>query len=436
MRYISTNGTSVADLRTAVTQSFAPDGGLYLPERIPLIPRAYFNNIEEMNAREIAYVVVTSLLGGETDAARLKAVIDGTFTFNMPMRHLRDGVDVLELFDGPTLAFKDISAKFIAEFLRMFPSDDSRRHLCLVATAGNTGAAIANAFVHNRDYDVAVMFPRGSLSRSQQAQFTTVGDNIHAIEVGGSVGQCKQMTREAMSDPDVAAKFLPICVNTHNVLRILPQVAFFFYAYSRLKASGAGADGFTVSIPCANLSNLVAAVMAKRMGLPIGRIIAACNANDDFVRVLDGELLPGSVNSNSRPTLAWAMDSGYPTNLCRIMALYDGNIDAVRRDVVAVSVTDTEIADTINSELDRSGYLADPHTAVALAALERLDSDAGSRSVVLATAHPAKSLDKMTAVTGRAVELPLQLTRFMVKGSAPIKLPPTYHALKKFLLKI
>jgi len=436
MRYISTEGKSIVDLRGAVMKCFAPDGGLYMPEQISQIPRAYFNNIDEMNIREIAYVVVTTLLGGQIEAAKLKSIVDGTFTFNMPLKSLRRGLDVLELFDGPTLAFKDIGARFIAEFISHFPSHDGRRHLVVVATTGNTGAAISNAFAQRKEYDVVVLFPRGSLSRAQQAQFTTLGSNIHAIEVSGSICQCKQLVRDVIADGELAASFIPVSVNTTNILRLLPQVVFFFYIYSCLKARGDAADGFTVSIPCANLSNLVAAIMAKRMGLPVGTIVAACTSNDDFVRVLSGELAPGKVHSNSRATLAWAMDSGYPTNIGRILWLYGGSVEAARRDIVAVSVSDDEISGTINAELETSGYMADPHTAVGLAALSVCDTDDSKPAVAIATAHPAKSLDIMTTITGRAVELPLQLTRFMARGAAPVKLPPTYAALKKYLMKI
>ncbi len=436
MRYISTHGKSTADLRGAVAQCFAPDGGLYMPENIPLLPKAFFNNIEEMNVREIAYVVVTTLLGADFDAAGLKAVVDATFSVPMPVKDLRDGLSVLELHGGPTLAFKDFGARFLAELITRFPVNDGQRHIDLVATTGNTGAAIANAFAQKKNHDVVVLFPRGALTRSQQAQFTTLGPNIHAVEVGGTISQCKRLVVEAVSDSELSSLFVPVCVNTSNILRLLPQVVFFFHIYSRLKASGTHAENFNVAVPCGNLSNLVAAVMAKRMGLPIGKIVAACTANDDFVRVMAGDLAPDKVNVNSRHTLAWAMDSGYPTNLWRVLSLYGGDIEAARRDIAAISVSDDEIAGAITRELELSGYMADPHTAVALAAIDEAALPAGSHNVALSTAHPAKSLDTMTAITGRAIELPLQLTRFMTKGVVPAKLPPTYAALKKYLMKL
>ena len=440
MIYISTSGLHTATLRQATTNAIAPDGTLYLPESIPTIPKALFNNIEDMKLREIAYVVVSSLLGTDIDPAKLKQVVDSTFNFPMPVKQLRHGIEMLELFDGPTLAFKDVGARFLAEVFRMSGSDGATGAVALTATTGNTGAAVATAFSGLKDTPVAILFPRGALSRQEQAQLTTVSPNIHPIEVSGTISQCKQMVREAMSDDTLKSRFTPICVNSHNILRIIPQVVFFFYAYARLKKRyGQDADGFMVSVPCGCLSSLTAAIIAKRMGLPMGRIIAGCNANDDFVRVLSGELSPDKVNHASRPTLAKAMDTGFPTNLYRVLRLYNNDLAAARRDITAVSLSDEDIAATIVAEFSRSSYMCDPHTATALGAYLRektLGNLTSAPVVVMATAHPAKSLDSMTAITGRAVELPLQLTRFMSKGVVPLKIPPTYPALRKFITSL
>lgn len=444
MRYISTSGQTTTDLRGATLHCIAPDGSLYLPESIPVIPRAFFNNIEEMNLREIAYVVVSSLIGDSIERAQVKEIVDRTFTFPLPMRRLGESTEVLELFEGPTLAFKDIGAKFLSSVLDVMRGHGhhaGHRVVNLVSTTGNTGAAIANAFASSKDADVVILFPRGALSRAEQAQFTTLGANIHAIEVGGNITQCKQLVKEALRDQTLAQSITPVCVNTHNILRIIPQAVFYFYAYSQLKKKyGRLADGFTAAVPCGCMSSLTAAVIAKRMGLPLGRIVAGCNANDDFVRWLNGEITAERLHTASRPTLAKAMDTGTPTNLQRLSALYKGDLHAIRSDIYASSADDDEIASTINDELERSGYLADPHTACALSALRAL-RDGGSSAnntpaVVLATAHPAKSLDVMTAITGRAVELPLQLTRFMTKGTPPAKIPPTYQALRRILAQL
>ena len=433
MRYVSTTGKYSADLRGAAANCFAPDGSLYIPERIPVIPRALFNNIEEMKMAEIAYVVVTSLLGDDISPTELKRVVDATFRHDFPVKHLAENMEVIELFDGPTMAFKDISAHFMANLMDPAVDVDGKPRVALVATTGNTGAAVANAIAPHKGLHVAVLFPKGALNRRQQAQFTTLGPRVHAIEVAGDISRCKQMVREAMADETLAQSITTSCLNTSNYLRIVPQVVVFFYAYSRLKAKF-GADrarGFSPAIPCGNLSSLLSAVIAKRLGLPMGKILAGVSANDDLVRVLAGELAPDKVNSNSRATLAKAMDSGFPTNLRRILALYGNDIVRMGDDMAAFSISDDEIADIIR-RYEGAGYVADPHTAVAIGAAER---GAGQR-MVFATAHPAKSLDTMTAITGRSFELPLQLTRFMTKPEAPVKLPPSYAALRKYLLKI
>ena len=434
MKYISTGNTSTVSIREATLKCFAPDGGLYLPERLPIIPRALFNNIAEMSLTEIAYVVTNTLLGDEVESWKLKSVVETTFNFPIPLKTLHDHTSVLELFHGPTLAFKDISARFMALAMNIEKISAAQPMTILTATTGNTGGAIANAFAGMKNARVLVLYPRGAMSRSQLAQFTTIGRNVYPFEVNGSISQCKRMVREACEDSELAETTMPVCVNTQNIIRLLPQIVYFFYAYAQLKKAGCDADGFTVALPCGNLSNLTSAIIAKRMGLPIKHIVGGCNANDDFVRVIRGELNPDKVNVNSRQTIANAMDSGYPTNLHRVLFLYKNNLDALRADIDVYSLNDEEIAQTVINCLDSYGYLCDPHTAVALGALQK--SGTNNTSVVLATAHPAKSLDTMTEITGRAVELPLQLTRFMSKQTASAKLPPTYAALKKYILNL
>jgi threonine synthase len=432
MNYVSTNGTYTTDLRNAVGKCFAPDGSLFMPERLPVIPKAYFNNIEQMSLTEIAFVVANTMLGEEIDSTTLKKVVEKALNFKMPLVEISNGAHVLELFHGPTLAFKDVSARFMANLLIEKSPAASQKLTVLVATTGNTGAALANAFAGPNNINVIVLFPRGSLSRTQLAQISASGKHITAVEVSGSIAKCKALVREAMADESLQAIMPVVCVNTHNVLRILPQIAYFFYAYAQLKLTNPKHSEMVVALPCGNLSNLTSAVMAKRMGLPISHIVAGCSANDDFVRVLEGSLDPNKVNTSSRPTLAKAMDSGYPTNLPRVLYLYNNSIENMRKDISAYSVSDDEIADTMVNELVASGYMCDPHTAIAVAAAHKYGCNAAT--VIAATAHPAKSLDVMTAITGRAVELPLQLTRFMAKPEPPVKLAPTYQALRKLIL--
>lgn len=433
MRYISTSGQSVTDLRGAIMHSIAPDGSLYLPESIPHLPKAYFNNIEQMSLKEIAYVVVTSLLGTDVDSAALKKAVDAAYDFPMPLKKMADGTHVLELFEGPTMAFKDAGARFLAEFSNVYHKSTSRPIVGLMATTGNAGAAMANAFATHRDKRLVILFPRGSVSRMQIAQMSAAGPHVKVVEVDGPMSACRQIIKDAMADQQLSSLSMLININSVNIMRIIPQVVFPFYAYARLKASGINPDGMTYAFPCGGLSNLTAAIIAKRLGLPLGHIVAGFNANDDFVRVANGQLSLDKLNTSSRPTLAHAMDSGLATNLRRVLTLYNNNLDELRKDISAVSLSDTEIADEIRGAMEK-GYIPDPCTAVALGALKRSNPDANKPRLVLATAHPAKSLDVMTQVTGRAIELPLQLTRFMGKAPMTMKIPPNYKALKRVLL--
>ena len=431
MRFISTSGNYEVDLRQAALHCFAPDGTLYLPKSLPRIPRALFNNIGEMTLDEVGYVVMNTLLYRDLSSADIKDVVEMALNFPIPMVNISANLGVLELFHGPTLAFKDVSARFLAALLQKWDKMRTQRFQVLTATTGNTGGAIANAFAGMGRVEVMVLYPRSALSRLQSAQFTTIGRNIHAVEVSGTIAQCKKMVYQACCDHTLDGEVIVTCANTQNILRILAQIVPFFWAYAQLKAVNLPADGFNVAIPCGNLSNLVSAVLAKRMGLPIGKIIAGCNANDDFVRLLHGEITIDKVNANSRRTLASAMDTGYPTNIHRILALYNNDLAALRADIEAYAISDDVIAEMVVSSHDELHYEADPHTAVALAAAAQSPSD--GYSVVMATAHPAKSLDTMTAITGRAVELPLQLTKFMGRPIPPIKIAPSYQAFRKLL---
>ncbi|MDO4318933.1 MAG: threonine synthase [Bacteroidales bacterium] len=433
MLYISTSGKDKTDLRGAVKCCYAPDGGIYLPERLPVIPRAYFNNIAEMSLTEIAYVVANMLLGDEIDAGTIKSVVDRAFDFDIPLRQLPSGVHVLELFNGPTHAFKDISARFMSALLQTHARISGVHPVVLTATTGNTGEAIADAFAGIEGVDTVVLYPQGAMSRSELSRFAAMGAGVHVVEVAGTIDQCKTMVRQVVTEHNATGKIRLLTANTHNVVRLLPQIVYFFHACARLAAAGHRPDGFSVAIPCGNLSNLTSAVMARRMGLPMGRIVAGCSANNGFARVLDGTLAPGDVSHISARTLARAMDSGYPTNLPRLLALYKGDLQAMRRDISAASVSDEQIRDTIRHADMAESYLLDPHTAVAYAALRSIP-DSGTHEVVLATAHPAKSAATVSQILGREIE-PLPMPACCNGAHAPrtAKTAPTAAALNRYI---
>lgn len=388
MLYNSTSGQYAADLRGAITKCFAPDGSLYLPATINPIPQALFNNIWEMTPQEIGYVVAAQLLGPEVDRAALKHIVDDTFCIPIKYQALSPTVEVMELFNGPTMAFKDFSARFAANVINRWASPKPEvPRLAIVATMGNTGAAVAEAFGRTGD-SVVVLLPRKAL-RSQIVDICTT-PNIHFVEVDGDINQCKTLVRRALADEQLAKYYDLICVNTSNFLRIIPQVALFFCAYAHIEAETEKKSSLTVSMPCGNLSMLLSAVIAKRLGLPLKQIIAGCTANASFVKVLDRSISPSEADAMPHQSLAFALETGYPTNLDRIIKIYDGDIDRLSADVQAFPISDEEIVATIQRLAD-SGHLVDPHTAVAVAALDRAGLSSDQRAVVMATSHPQKA---------------------------------------------
>lgn len=433
MRFISTNNPkSAVSLDDAVNRCVASDGGMFMPEILPAIPKAFYNNICEMTLPEIAYVIATTLLGDDVPASALKQIVDDSFAFDAPLIQLSENLYVLELFHGPTLTFKDYGARAMARLLRFLDSRKGRHSRnVLVATTGNTGAAAANGLFKIEGINVAVLYPRGVLSRAQTAQFTALGENIHPIEVAGSVEDCKRLVQSAIGDTSLDT-FNLTGANSINIARLLPQIAFAMHAYARLKEAGVkNADEAVYSMPCGNCSNLVATVMAKRMGLPTGTIVAATNINDQLRPLTMGH--EGSAVSRPVSTFAPAIDMAYPSGWPRLKSLYNGNLEELRKEVCCAPPVDNDrIADTINTFRARYSYTIDPQGAVAAAAAMPY-AESGQPTVVFATGHPAKQLDIMTRITGSAIELPVQLTHFMSLRRHSTIIPPTIPALRKHL---
>lgn len=434
MKFVSTNNSSPAvGLEDAVGSCLAPDGGLYMPAEIPVIPRAFFNNIEGMSLADIAFVVATAFIGDDIPSAELKGIVDNAFAFDAPFRRIDKDTYVLELFHGPTLTCKDYAARFMAGILRYLDGGKNRRRNILVATTGNTGAAAANAFCSVPGVNVTVLYPKGKLPRQRTAYFTSLGENIYPVEVMGTVEDCKTLMEQAMADPAMGS-FNLTGANSINVTRLIPQISYALYAYAHLKALEIEeADQALYSIPCGNLSNLVATAIAHRMGLPCGKIIAAMNGNNQL-----GDLMHGSVPRSYSPTpsLAPSIDMVYPSGWPRLRALYNDNPEAMLGDIDAPqAVSDLEIETTIRNIYHSCGYALDPHTAVALVAANRPEYD-GRLKVIMATGHPAKDIALTARITGTAPELPDQLTRFKNDKRHPVIIPPTMPALKKHLTNI
>lgn len=427
MRFVSTSNPRVtASLAEAVARPIAGDGGIYMPETIPTIPQALFNNIEDMNLREIAYVVATSFLGMDVAPADLKAAVDYAFNVDAPLIELDTNLFVLELFHGPTLTCKDFGARFMSRLMGVVVPDSPRT--VMVATTGNTGSAIANGFLGREGINVVVLYPKGRLSRSQIAEMTSLGGNVYPVEVAGSVEDCKRLLQQAIADPELE-RFNITGANSINVARLIPQIAYAMQAYARLREMRVpNAENAVFSIPAGNLSNVVATVMAKRAGMPVSKIIGATNSNNALGKMLRG----AECSRYPLHTLAPSIDMAYPSGWPRLESIFK-NRDDIAEEISAVAADNEQITEAVLEARNKYGYTLDPHGAAAYHAVRGIQD---VPRVVFATGHPAKQLNIMTKITGAALELPLQLTRFMNIQRQPSRIAPTLPALRKLMNSI
>ncbi len=434
MQYYSTNGHAPqTSLQDAVIRGLAPDKGLYMPEVIPSIPKAFFNNISEMSLQDIAYVVANTLFGQDIESETLKNIVNDTLNFDIPLKHVNGNIYSLELFHGPTLAFKDVGARFMARLLGYFNQKSNGTGSIvnvLVATSGDTGSAVANGFLNVPGIKVYVLYPQGKVSKIQEAQFTTLGSNITALEINGTFDDCQALVKSAFMDKELNDKMQLTSANSINVARFLPQMFYYFYAYAQLARMGKPLDNIVVSVPSGNFGNITAGLIGKRMGLPVKRFIAANNRNDIFYQYLQ------TAQYSPRPsvaTIANAMDVGDPSNFARVLDLY-GSHDAIAAEISGCTYTDEQIAETLRDTYRSTGYLLDPHGAVAYRSLiEGLNGN--EIGIFLETAHPAKFKDTVERIIGDNVGIPAKLAAFMKGTKSTVKLSPTFSAFKKFLLK-
>lgn len=438
MKYIGIRqaGPSVT-LSQAVLNSTPMGGGLYMPQRLPVIPAPFFMNFGGMRFDEISYVLANQLFGQDVESAALKRVVDEAFNFAVPLVQLSENIYAIELFHGPTLTFKDFGARFMARLLghlhtgaEMQRSKRSGKLHVLIATNGNTGSAVANGFAGISNVEVYILFPRGHAGRQQELQFTTLGGNIHALEVQGTIDDCHSLVSQAFADPALNAVAVLTSANSANIARLLPQSFYYFYAMAALTEKIGSKSPVTIAVPSGNLGNVCAGVAAADMGLKYNKLVACENANSFLT-----DMLAGRDNAAPRaiPTLACAADKGRPSNIDRLRYLCGGDVDGMRGRISAVSYDDAAIISAVNGCYDATGYTIDPHGAMAWKALN--DSlKPGETGLIMATGHPAKSLTAMSAITGRAMDLPLQLTRFMngIDHRRPIM--PMYPALRDIIL--
>lgn len=433
MNYYSTNrSVSNVGLEEAVVKGLAEDRGLFMPERIERLPQSFFDTIESLPFQEMAGRVAEAFFGEDVDAAALRQIVDDTLSFDVPLVAVSDGIYALELYHGPTLAFKDVGGRFMSRLLSYFIRRQGTHEVnVLVATSGDTGSAVANGFLGVEGIHVYVLYPKGLVSPIQECQFTTLGQNITAIEVEGTFDDCQRLVKTAFLDAELNTRMKLTSANSINVARFLPQSFYYFYAYAQLKRMAPQqAEHMVVCVPSGNFGNITAGLFARRMGLPVKRFIAANNRNDVFFEYLQtGEYRPRP----SVPTIANAMDVGDPSNFARILDLYGHSHAAIAADISGARYTDEQIADTVRTCYEATGYLLDPHGACGYRALTEL-LQPGEAGVFLETAHPAKFKDTVERIVGSPVAVPQKLQEFMrgTKQSVPLK--NDFDALKALLL--
>lgn len=432
MKYYSTNKKApLATLHEAVVKGLAGDRGLYMPERINKIPKEFFDNIQKMSFQEISYKVATAFFGEDVEADALKKIVYDTLSFDCPIVKVTDSIYSLELFHGPTLAFKDVGARFMARLLQYFIRQEGKEDVnVLVATSGDTGSAVANGFLGVEGIHVYVLYPKGKVSKIQESQFTTLGRNITAIEVDGVFDDCQALVKSAFMDDELNHHMKLTSANSINVARFLPQAFYYFNAYARMKQEGK-ADNMVMCVPSGNFGNITAGLFGHEMGLPIKRFIAANNANDIFYKYLQtGKYEP----KPSRQTIANAMDVGDPSNFARVYDLYGGNHDKITSYISGATYTDDQIRKTMAACYKTNGYILDPHGTCGFRALSE-GLKPGETGVFCETAHPAKFKDTVEPVIGTKIDIPTRLAEFMKGTKQSVKMSKDFASFKKFLMQ-
>ncbi len=432
MRYYSTNGkTEMVDLREAVVKGLAADNGLFMPERIVALPTTFYEQIDKLSFQDIAFTVAQAFFGEDVDADALRTIVNETLAFDCPVVPVQANRYALELFHGPTLAFKDVGARFMARLLSHFVGQDRKQAInVLVATSGDTGSAVANGFLGVEGVNVYVLYPKGKVSAIQESQFTTLGQNITAIEVDGVFDDCQALVKQAFMDKELNERLLLTSANSINVARFLPQAFYYFYAYAQMKRQDLHSE-LVFCVPSGNFGNITAALFAHRMGLPIKRFIAANNANDVFYQYLQtGKYQP----KPSVQTIANAMDVGNPSNFARIYDLYGGNHHTISQLIAGFRFNDDEIRATIRDCFQQTGYVLDPHGACGYKALQ-LSLSKNEHGVFCETAHPAKFKETVDAVLSTPINVPERLARFMQGHKQTHPMNNSFDKFKAFLLQ-
>lgn len=430
MKFYSTNNRSLkADVREAVTQGLAPDNGLYMPEAIPALPSDFFKHISARSFQEIASTVAGNLLAGSIPETELNRIVAHTLSFDVPVVQVEPQVYALELFHGPTMAFKDFGARFMSQLLGYFARQQEREIIILVATSGDTGSAVANGFLDVPGTRVVVLYPSGKVSDIQEKQFTTLGSNITALEVEGTFDDCQRLVKTAFLDADLKKQFFLTSANSINIARLIPQSFYFFFAYAKLASLG---KPLVFCVPSGNFGNVTGGLLAQRMGLPISHFVAATNINDvvpEFLRT--HELKPRP----SKATISNAMDVGSPSNIVRMLDLFDGDVTRLEKAVTGYAFSDADTQQAMRDVFKAAGYVMDPHGAVGYLGLKKYMREVKSdiTGVFLETAHPAKFKEVVEETLGKEIAIPATLQKFLTRSKQSRRMSSEFPDFKKFL---
>jgi threonine synthase len=427
MNYYSLNNkTHQVSFQEAVIQGLAPDRGLYFPQTLTPLPASFFETIENLSNEAIAFEAIKQFVGDEIPEAELKQILNETLCFDFPLVEVEDNIYSLELFHGPTMAFKDVGARFMSRCLAYFNKNKDQKNTVLVATSGDTGGAVASGFLGVKGVEVVILYPSGKVSDIQERQLTTLGQNITALEVDGVFDDCQDMVKKAFLDADLEHKNLT-SANSINIARWLPQMFYFFFAYKELKKYN---KPLVVSCPSGNFGNICAGIIAKKLGLPISHFVAATNANDTVPQFL----LKGIYEAKpSIATISNAMDVGNPSNFVRIQEMYNNDLKEFSKDFSSYTYSDEATKKAMKSIYNHNGYIAEPHGAVGYLGLKKeLENNPNAIGVFLETAHPIKFLDIVEPVLKVSLPIPAQIESVLGKEKKSIKIK-TYEELKKFL---
>jgi threonine synthase len=431
MKYYSTNKQSqLINFREATIKGQAPDKGLYFPEQIPQLEKGFIEQIENFSNEEIAFRIIKPYVDDVIPEEILFQIVFETINFPIPLVQVNKNIFSLELFHGPTLAFKDVGARFMSRCLGYFLRDHEKKVTVLVATSGDTGGAVANGFYGTEGMEVVILYPSGKVSPVQEKQLTTLGKNIHALEVKGTFDACQQLVKKAFTDEEINKKRFLTSANSINIARWLPQQFYYFFAYKQWPDKK---DPPVISVPSGNFGNICAGILAQQSGLPLKHFIAACNVNNVVSDFLQTKILK---QKQAVPTLSNAMDVGDPSNFVRILEIFHHHFTELKADLTSFSISDEETLTTIKEVYQQCNYLLDPHGAVGYLSLQRyLEYHSRQKGIFLETAHPVKFPEAVEKATGQSIEVPSSLANLMQKEKQSILLENDFDQLKDYLLQ-